>query len=150
MSKRRIRKRSCTSKKKYLSEGDAAGVVRRMRKRGAQRIEMQYIKEMSTPQLYKSRYRCQAWIDGPENDGRLTFGSSACLDYFSDEIEVIDKELVARGEFKVFPERYPFILGLDWRPTYKSLWLGWWLITWTIERYPWRIRELSIEFQPGL
>lgn len=49
-----------------------------------------------------------------------------------------------------YPESYPFMFGLDWRSTYKSLWLGWWLITWTIERHPWRIRDLSMEFQPGL
>ena len=113
---------------------------------------MQYHKEMSTLQLYVERRRCKAWIDGPENDGRLTSGSSAQLDYYFDEIEAIDRELARRGEFKVFPERYPFMLGLDWRSTYKSLWLGWWLVTWRVERWRWhfRILDFSVTFQPGL
>ena len=57
---------------------------------------------------------------------------------------------VREADWQLEPEPYPFALDLDWRSTYKSLWLGWWLITWRIERHPWRVRELSIEFQPGL
>ncbi len=39
----------------------------------------------------------QAWIDGPQNDGRLTTDSSANLDYHWDMIDEIKKELANRG-----------------------------------------------------
>lgn len=46
---------------------------------------------------------------------------------------------------------YPWIWGLDLKSYYKSLWLGWWLITW---RFEWDqgLEEigLHISFQPGL
>ena len=43
---------------------------------------------------------------------------------------------------------YPLLFGLDLESTYKSLWLGWWLITWTWDEY--EIGSFSISFQPGL
>lgn len=43
--------------------------------------------------------------------------------------------------------KYPVMFGLDLKSTYKSLWLGWWLITWTWTE---GLDEFSISFQPGL
>lgn len=42
---------------------------------------------------------------------------------------------------------YPLIWDLDTKSLYKSLWLGWWLITWT---YNDGLADLSIRFQPSL
>jgi hypothetical protein len=41
--------------------------------------------------------------------------------------------------------KYPVLFGVDFRSYYKSLWLGWWLVTWC-ERFD----DLHISFQPGL
>jgi hypothetical protein len=47
--------------------------------------------------------------------------------------------------------RYPWNFGLDTKSIYRSLWLGWWLITWTRSLDDeQRIEELDICFQPGL
>ncbi len=54
--------------------------------------------EMANLELWAERQKFQAWIDGPENDGRLTSGSSAQLDYCSDMVEDIDAELERRCE----------------------------------------------------
>jgi hypothetical protein len=43
--------------------------------------------------------------------------------------------------------KYPWIWGHDLKSTYKSIWLGWWLITFTYEG---KLDDLSISFQPGL
>lgn len=43
---------------------------------------------------------------------------------------------------------YPLIWGIDAKPFYKSLWLGWWLVTWTYEDG--KVSSLRISFQPGL
>ena len=74
-------------------------------------------------------------------------GGFLLLDHAIEQFEKVTKD---DEEIEFSPESYPFALGLDWRSTYKSLWLGWWLITWRIERHPWRVRELNIVFQPGL
>lgn len=76
-------------------------------------------------------------------------GVSAGLDLTLALAPIFLQGLISEGT-QVRPEPYKFMFGLDWRSTYKSLWLGWWLVTWTIERHPWRIRDLSVEFQPGL
>jgi hypothetical protein len=52
--------------------------------------------------------------------------------------------------------KYPLIWQLDTRSFIKSLWLGWWLITWNTQDFTvggeHRIGNLvwSINFQPGL
>lgn len=48
--------------------------------------------------------------------------------------------------------KYPLIFDIDLEPTYKSIWLGWWLITW---RFEWddvlpQILDIDVAFQPGL
>ncbi len=46
---------------------------------------------------------------------------------------------------------YPWMWGLDSKSFYKSLWLGWWLVTWTMDsatRKWWQ--TVRITFQPGL
>lgn len=43
---------------------------------------------------------------------------------------------------------YPLIWDMDLKPIYKSLWLGWWLITWTYDDN--ELGNLSISFQPSL
>lgn len=45
---------------------------------------------------------------------------------------------------------YPFLWGLDLHSYYKSLWLGWWLVTWRWERWMGlRVEDLRLSFQPG-
>lgn len=45
---------------------------------------------------------------------------------------------------------YPLLWGVDLKSTYKSLWLGWWLITWTAGPDDDQlISELNVSFQPG-
>jgi hypothetical protein len=53
---------------------------------------------MTDDELRAERQKFQDWIDGPENDGRLTAGSSAYLDYCLDVVEEIDAELERRSE----------------------------------------------------
>lgn len=43
---------------------------------------------------------------------------------------------------------YPFLWGIDLKSTYKSLWLGWWLVTWTYDDGS--IGDFNISFQPDL
>jgi len=43
--------------------------------------------------------------------------------------------------------KYPFMFGVDLKSNYKSLWLGWWLVTWTME---FGFGDFNISFQPGL
>jgi hypothetical protein len=54
------------------------------------------LKDLSLEQLQEERKSFQAKIDGPENDGRLTAGSSAALDFWSDMVEEIDAEIKER------------------------------------------------------
>ena len=54
------------------------------------------IKDMSLDELVKDRKKFQDWIDGSENDGRLSAGSSAHLDYCGDMIEEITEEIERR------------------------------------------------------
>lgn len=42
---------------------------------------------------------------------------------------------------------YPLLWGWDFDSHHKSLWLGWWLVTWS---YDDGIKNLNISFQPGL
>lgn len=57
------------------------------------------VKKLWTNQdLLSERARLREKIDGPENDGRLTIGSSATLDMWMDEVEEIDKELQRRSK----------------------------------------------------
>ncbi len=47
--------------------------------------------------------------------------------------------------------KYPLMWGMDLKSTYKSIWLGWWLVTWRIgNRDRDLIKDFSIRFQPGL
>ncbi len=55
------------------------------------------IQDLSEEQLRKEKKKNQDWINSDVNDGRLTTGSSAQLDYAWDMIEDIDKELKHRG-----------------------------------------------------
>lgn len=41
--------------------------------------------------------------------------------------------------------KYPLLFGMDLKSTYKSLWIGWWLVTWADG-----LSDLHISFQPGL
>jgi hypothetical protein len=41
--------------------------------------------------------------------------------------------------------KYPLLFGMDLKSTYRSVWLGWWLITWS-EGF----EDFDISFQPGL
>jgi hypothetical protein len=43
--------------------------------------------------------------------------------------------------------KYPLLFSIDLKSSYKSIWLGWWLITWTT--FP-NLGELCVSFQPGL
>lgn len=54
------------------------------------------LKDLSLGQLQEERKSFQAKIDGPENDGRLTVGSSAALDFWFDMVEEIDAEIKER------------------------------------------------------
>lgn len=46
---------------------------------------------------------------------------------------------------------YPWLWGYDLHSFYKSIWLGWWLVTWCIPPYnTYKPEEFSIHFQPGL
>jgi len=59
-------------------------------------MTMQWIKDMSDSELIATKNERQSWIDGDENDGRLSTSSSAHLDMCGDDIESIDKELEKR------------------------------------------------------
>jgi len=39
---------------------------------------------------------------------------------------------------------YPFLWGIDLKSEYKSIWLGWILITWSDST------DIYVSFQPGL
>lgn len=45
--------------------------------------------------------------------------------------------------------RYPLIFGVDLKSHYKSIWMGWWLVTWCSPWEWWRIEDVHIAFQPG-
>lgn len=67
-------------------------------------------------------------------------------------VEAVENDAVNKNDI-LKPERHPFVMfSLDWQSHYKSLWLGWWLVTWRVERWRWhfRVRELSVEFQRQL
>lgn len=42
---------------------------------------------------------------------------------------------------------YPWLWGIDLKSKYKSIWLGWWLVTFTTDM---GFDDFSIDFQPGL
>lgn len=50
--------------------------------------------------------------------------------------------------------KYPWMFGADFKSCHKSIWLGWWLITWHMEYYEYSGQyaptDLSISFQPSL
>ncbi len=46
--------------------------------------------------------------------------------------------------------RYPPIFAADFKSTYKSLWLGWWLVTWCDDLGTGRPTDFCVSFQPGL
>lgn len=46
--------------------------------------------------------------------------------------------------------KYPLLFGCDLKSLYKSVWIGWWLITWTTDDGYSRPHEINISFQPGL
>lgn len=53
----------------------------------------------STEDLLQSYLYWRSKIDGPENDGRLSTGSSAQLDFWADNAHAIGETLRARGVF---------------------------------------------------
>jgi len=54
-------------------------------------------KDFTIEQLVIERKIRQDWIDGDENDGRLSTGSSAQLDMYCDEIDEINEMLIRKG-----------------------------------------------------
>lgn len=46
--------------------------------------------------------------------------------------------------------RYGWYWGADLESCYRSIWLGWWLVTWYGEG-PWStcLRSIHVSFQPG-
>jgi len=50
--------------------------------------------------------------------------------------------------------KYPFLWGVDLKSYHKSIWLGWWLISWSVAGADilgvTMISDLSISFQPSL
>lgn len=46
---------------------------------------------------------------------------------------------------------YPWLWGIELDAYYKSLWAGWWLVTWTMDSAPYRWwQTIHVSFQPGL
>ena len=41
---------------------------------------------------------------------------------------------------------YPLLWGIDLKSHYRSVWLGWWLVTWSAWKWD---RRFRISFQPG-
>ena len=58
------------------------------------------LNEYTLTELQILKDACQKWIDSDKNDGRLTEGSSAELDYMFDTIDEVNTELFKRQGLK--------------------------------------------------
>ena len=65
---------------------------------GCEPCNIMKLEDMSYSQLVLDLQMFQRKIDGPENNGRVTSGGSADLDYWMDMVEDIKKEIKKRED----------------------------------------------------
>jgi hypothetical protein len=56
------------------------------------------LQRMSIDELIDEKAKYQGYIDGPENDGRVTSDGSASLDYWMDMVDDVSEEIASRGK----------------------------------------------------